>query len=828
MAQGDGLTRVYTLVPTAKRTPRPSTLHLGAAAGAALPTVLDRLVATGQPIHLDLETMGLDATDPDAWVVGLGLANAAGTWYFDCRTWGPGDRAWHLLRLAVQRVGWVAFNVPFDGAWLWRAWGGAANWVPPTYCTHVAFRLLTAEGWTGQRWSLAVACRDILGWPDSHKDVVAEALVKHGLTTTRGTADKGQLWRLAYLDPEVLGHYCALDADASWQLGQEFGPVLEQFPDLAQLVRREWVTHLSLLIEQQHAGMYVDTTALHARYLELQARLTELDAQLRAHPQLAPLIAAKEAALAGALYAPHVTHRRVRATLAECLDLNAKAQAAGQEFLGGLTWPAGGYAWHFALSTSKSLAVAQRDVGGYWYREVEVRTPRNQDKPYPRVNWASDAWLREVLYTLYPATQLPPNERGQVQFQVESAVGPVVVDATDGGLLPVNLDVMVAYGEVGKLLTERSETEKEASYVTSYLEGVRGATYHPRLKAPGTITGRLSGDGGINLQQIPKTAGTMGAFQAPEGWSLIDLDFTALEPKVMAYFSQDPGYLELYASGKPHDVYLYVAQALFPDLQAKMAEVYAPGGAVTAESVKATKRAFKLERDITKPIHLASAYGAGAGKMYSQIKLSGIMPSITLEDVHVMRKRYQALFAGIRSWRDALTQEWTDRGGWVYNGSGRPLAMAQAKVHDCVNTFCLGQGTLVRVKDRGWVAIQDVAPGAQVWTGQRWARTAGPVFNGRRAAQSSMGLVATPDHQFLGTRGTWNGWWAICEGTTEPQRTPARQLRYSWADVWCLGGTLGRVGAARLQALCTSGLSTLSCWGMAQIRKLGSVYHWLR
>jgi hypothetical protein len=496
------------------------------------------------------------------------------------------------------------------------------------------------------------------------------------------------LWRLSYLEPEILGEYCAKDADASWQLGQEFGPVLEQFPELSQLLRQDWVTHLSLLIEQQHAGIQVDTARLHARYTELQAEIAKIDQALRTHPDVAPLVTEREAIMAGELYAPQVTKRRVRATLQECIDLNQRAAAAGHEFFGGLTWPASGYTWHFALSSSKSLLKVQREVGGYWYREVEVLTPRNQDKPYPRVNWASDAWLRHLVYSVYPATELPLSDQGVKQFRVASAVGDVVVDATDGGLLPVSLDVMVAYGDLGRLLTQRSEAEKEASYVTSYLEGVRGATFHPRLKAPGTITGRLSGDGGINLQQIPKTEGTMAAFRAPEGWSLVDLDFTALEPKVMAYFSQDPGYLELYASGVPHDVYLFVMQALFADRRDEIGAVYAPGGVVTKESVDAAKRQFKTLREIAKRIHLASAYGAGAAKMFSQIKLSGIMPSITLDDVLAMRKAYQRLFNGIRDWRDALTEEWTTRGGWVYNGSGRPLA----KVHDCVNTFCQSTG----------------------------------------------------------------------------------------------------------------------------------------
>lgn len=669
------------------------TLHLGSASRYALSRVLDTLVTDGGVIHLDLETMGVDATDPDAWVVGLGLANAAGVWYFDTRDWAPGDTAWQSLASAARRCGWAAYNVPFDGAWLWRAWG-AGTWVPPTYCTHATFRLLTTEGWTGQRWDLGTACRDVLGWATEHKDVIAEALVAREFTKKNGSPDKAQMWRLAYTDPEMFGTYCGRDADASWQLGQVFGPVVDSYPALRRAVREEWPALMTCLIEQQHAGIRLDTAGLHAHLGTLTRRVAEIDVALSAHPQTGPLVKAEEARITAEFYAPHVAYRRSRATIDECIQLNRGVATAGLQFTEGQMWPMNGHTWYFAPSTAKALRPEQRAVGGYWYRTDPVYTPRNADKPAPKVNWASDTWLRQVLYTLYPATRVETTDfhgNPVVMYDVAGAHGTVRVASTDGGLQPVSLPVLPVFGDVGKLLAERSEAEKEASYVQSYLDASRDAYIHIRLKAPGTVSGRLSGDGGLNIQQVPKTQGAMGAFRPPEGWSLIDLDFASLEPKVMAYFSQDPGYLELFASGKPHtDVYLWVAAQAFPDKG--IAAVYAPDGVPTKASVKAAKAQFKSIRELTKRIHLAKSYGAGAAKIYQGIALSGELPEVTLEAVQALHKRHGQIFEGVRDWEYQLRDEWTANSGWVRNGFGRPIPVAEAKLKDIVNVFCQSTG----------------------------------------------------------------------------------------------------------------------------------------
>lgn len=646
-------------------------------------------------VHLDLETEGLDATDETKRIMGIGLASPAGCWYFATHAWPPDHPAWAELREVLAEVGWSSFNTTFDGSWLWRYWGGLQGYVRPAYCTYTAFRALTTEGWPGQRWTLEAAVRDVLG-QESHKEVLLELLVKHGLKSSTGKPDKSQMWRLAFLEPAEFGKYCGLDAEGAFQLGQVFGPIIEQYPALARQLREDWVTMSALAIEQQHAGAEVDLSLLHRRYAACQARMAEIDVALAEHPQSGPLVREEERRLVAEFYAPSVAYRRTRAEPAEWATLNAQATEAGVEFVSGLEWPLGGHKWIFATSKSKSLSAGQRAVGGYWYRETPVFTPRNQDKPPPKVNWASDRWVRKVLYTLYPAVELPADELHPKRFSVAGEHGDVVVEATDGGLPPVNLDVMPAFGEVGKLLSERSETEKEASYIASYIESSRDGKVHFRCKIPGTITLRLSGDGGLNFQQIPKVAEVMSAFKPPKGWGLIDLDFASLEPKVMAYFSQDPGYLELFASGQLHDVYLWMAQRMFPD--AGIAEVYAPGGKTSKESIAAAKRQFKTLRELVKRIHLAVGYGAGAEKIYTQIRISGEMPEITLPDVVEKRRDYWRILAGIKDWERQLKEERAANGGWIYDGLGLPTAIAEVKLKDIVNTFCqkTGHGALLR------------------------------------------------------------------------------------------------------------------------------------
>lgn len=201
----------------------------------------------------------------------------------------------------------------------------------------------------------------------------------------------------------------------------------------------------------------------------------------------------------------------------------------------------------------------------------------------------------------------------------------------------------------------------------------------------------------INAQQLPKIKEVLECFVARPGHKLVDSDFASLEPKVVATFSGDAAYRTLYASGLPHDVYLFVAAELFPDQREALDRVYNLA-APSKESVAEAKRLFKRERGIAKTVHLACGYGASARKIYQTMRLGG--EDVTLEDVVGMRQRYWQLFSGVKGWERDLQLEREHRGGWIYNGHGRPLSVpehrvkdlcnvfAQSTGHDCLLTFC--------------------------------------------------------------------------------------------------------------------------------------------
>lgn len=637
----------------------------------------DRLAAVctaGTVPHIDLETTGLDPSEPTLRIVGVGVAGPGGSLYLDVRA-APPEWWQSFFGWLHQRGGLWAFNAGFDYSWLLRQ--ALEVGVPPpplAGCTHVLFRMLATEGYWGQRWGLETAQLDVLGWPDSNKADLEQALVKHGLVTKAGSADKGQMWQLAELEPELFGRYCALDALASYQLAEVLGPQARD-STVWRFVTQEWATAIQLKCEAQLAGILVDLPRLTRYHEQLKLNIAAGEQRLRAHPRLAPHIQELEQQRAATFFAPHITHRKLRPTKAE---FAADPEAYPDRDPAGDKHPT----W-------------QRVLGGRPYRLEVVSTPRNVDRQAPAFNWESDADVRWLLYErVYPTWT---KAEGKLRLEVED--GRIVeVGLTGTGLAPCGRDVLPALGDIGRLLTEVNELTKLEGYVRAYVAAAEraGGRLHLNLRAHGTATGRWSGGGDvgaggvrINPQQFPGDPEVLGSFGADPGHVLIDSDINSLEPRVMAYFSQDPTMLELFASGKPHDVYLYVAAALFPDKRDAIDSLYHLD-APTTESVAAAKAAFKAERSITKVIHLASSYGAGPGKIYGTLMLAGI--SITFEEVRAMHRRYWELFGGIRRWEQRLRQERDERGGWIYNAHGRPMAVPDHRLKDILNIFVQSSG----------------------------------------------------------------------------------------------------------------------------------------
>jgi DNA polymerase I-like protein with 3'-5' exonuclease and polymerase domains len=237
------------------------------------------------------------------------------------------------------------------------------------------------------------------------------------------------------------------------------------------------------------------------------------------------------------------------------------------------------------------------------------------------------------------------------------------------------------------LLRSYNELTKEQGYVEKLIGHY---VFHPQYKNPGTITGRLAGAGGVNIQQIPKERGYMQCWRARPGCVWIHSDVTSLEQVVMAELSGDETLMRLYGpnANPNHDVYLFTG-CYIKGLQSAIRRYYDPDNP-TPEGKRLAKQHCAKQRAIAKKLVLSSSYGAGPRRIHQDLQLQGV--SVTLDDVFSMHRSYWQLYSGVAEYGEKLNTEWTERGGWVYNGLGRPMTASPDKTKDLVNTVCQSTG----------------------------------------------------------------------------------------------------------------------------------------
>ena len=144
-----------------------------------------------------------------------------------------------------------------------------------------------------------------------------------------------------------------------------------------------------------------------------------------------------------------------------------------------------------------------------------------------------------------------------------------------------DVQVFFEYRQQQKLIT---------SFFESYKKLQHDGSLYPSFNLTGTRTGRLSSSN-PNCQQIP--AGLHKLFEAPPGHLLATYDMTAIEAKLIAYYSDDPILYELVTSGR--DFHGFNAQLYFS----------------LPEDNKEIKAKYPVERKFAKELGYALFYGAG-------------------------------------------------------------------------------------------------------------------------------------------------------------------------------------------------------------------------
>lgn len=186
---------------------------------------------------------------------------------------------------------------------------------------------------------------------------------------------------------------------------------------------------------------------------------------------------------------------------------------------------------------------------------------------------------------------------------------------------------------VAKLLEYRSVQKSLSSYGLSLLEHIHPVTgrLHADFRQIGATGGRMSCSD-PNLQQMPHTVEYRSCFQAPQGRKLVIADYSQIELRILADWSQDTALVKALLSGE--DLHCVTASQMF---------------AIPLEQVT------KNQRAAAKQLNYGIMYGLGAPGLAARIDCS------TEESEGLIRK-YFAAYSGVAAFlREAANRAIEER-----------------------------------------------------------------------------------------------------------------------------------------------------------------------
>lgn len=162
---------------------------------------------------------------------------------------------------------------------------------------------------------------------------------------------------------------------------------------------------------------------------------------------------------------------------------------------------------------------------------------------------------------------------------------------------------------------------------------------HTTFKLYGTVTGRLSsgkaeadkltgirGVRGLNLQQVPRDVFIRGLFGAAPGYTFVEVDFSQVELRVVAFLSRDRTMLHLYQTGQ--DIHRATAAWVLGIPPSKV---------------------DKVARKKAKAVNFGFCYGMGARK-FVMTAFEKYELRFTEDEAKGIRKQYFEQFRGLLPW----------------------------------------------------------------------------------------------------------------------------------------------------------------------------------
>lgn len=325
-------------------------------------------------------------------------------------------------------------------------------------------------------------------------------------------------------------------------------------------------------------------------------------------------------------------------------------------------------------------------------------------------------------------TELPPfnvSSKQHLEMLFVETLGITPEIKTPSGKPSFKAAHLSYYGDGGKMLENRGKRLITQGQAKGLLEqSQEDGRYHPMLKLVGTVTGRLAGSGGTNVQGVSrKEVGIMGAMCANPGWLVAEVDLVAGEPTLISHYSDDERYIYSNFTGKGkapfiRDGFLYIddvylqfgwTSGLFTEEFRKAWDEGFDGESFASAWVRDpefVKGKLKKYRRVFKWINLACGYALQHKKLMVQARTQdGII--LSEEKAKSIIQSYWNLYPGIEALDKKMRRQF-QRKGYVQTPFG--FRAYPKAAHAAMNAYIQSQVSSIMA----WLLclVKEKVPGA--------------------------------------------------------------------------------------------------------------------
>ena len=285
------------------------------------------------------------------------------------------------------------------------------------------------------------------------------------------------------------------------------------------------------------------------------------------------------------------------------------------------------------------MPIAAMELAGFYldtkcWREILDKVKIEQEKVAAELQQMLSAGVAQA--SLFGVTEINLDSQAQVSDALKNLGVPVPETTRGWQLQPLATE----YPVVAKLLEYRGVAKSLSSFGENILEFIKPATgrIHADFRQIGAPTGRFSCSK-PNIQQIPHEETYRKCFRAPEGRKLIIADYSQIELRILAEFSDDQNFIKAFQTGA--DFHTTTAAQIFN---------------AAPEVITADQRSF------AKRLNFGVVYGIGSQRF-------AMMTGLAQSQAEDIMRRYFATYRGLDGWlRNAGRKVVTERAARTATG----------------------------------------------------------------------------------------------------------------------------------------------------------------